>query len=439
MQPHRPDVQPASPSDFSVPRIAARTSGSSGFLFVNNHVREYAMPAHDNFQVTITLPGDKSVTLPGKPVTLPADAYFVWPFNMDLGGLHLRFATAQPLAILGTKDAPVYAFFSQPGIPAEFVIDDTAGLTLDPQSILQHPLEVTHEGGELVLRQTGAIDNVYRGFMPVFKLLSGKVITILLLSENEALHSWKMTSKSGTLFVWTPQQAYVDGDHLTLENQNLGDGSRPFGPDVTHIVIPFDIGLLMPLDATGHETMDLHSLEEASKMASLNRAPPVVVPLAFQQTKAADAPAPLPAGFAPSSRPRVVAAAPIDADWSRAATYSIPLPKYALIDTPAEQHFLRITYTGDIARISVNGRLLDDNFADGRPWLIGLDRFAPQITQSGGKLDFSIYPLRANAPIFFESGNEPKPGTPPAALQSVELLTQYTLRLKLEPLTPQKK
>ena len=107
--------------------------------------------------------------------------------------------------------------------------------------------------------------------------------------------------------------------------------------------------------------------------------------------------------------------------------------------TRAVQHFLRITYSGDVARISINGHLLDDNFADGRPWLIGLDRYAPQLVQSGGKLDLSIYPLRTNPPIFFEPGYEPKPDTPPAALQSVELVTQYNMRLKLDPHATQKK
>jgi len=134
----------------------------------------------------------------------------------------------------------------------------------------------------------------------------------------------------------------------------------------------------------------------------------------------------------------VVAAAPTEADWSRAATYSIRLSKSALTDTPAQQHFLRIGYTGDVARIAVNGHLLDDNFADGRQWLIGLNRFASQLAQSGGKLDLFIYPLRKDAPIFFEPGHEPKPDAPPAALQSVELVTQYTLRLKLAPEATQK-
>jgi hypothetical protein len=140
----------------------------------------------------------------------------------------------------------------------------------------------------------------------------------------------------------------------------------------------------------------------------------------------------------PSSKPRSVAAAPTEAEWSRAATYSIPLPKSALADTPSQQHFLRITYTGDIARLSVNGHLLDDNFADGRPWLIGLDRFS-SLLGPNRELKLSIYPLRKDAPIFFEPGLEPKVDGPQAvSLQSVELLTQYTLKLKLQPHTEQK-
>ena len=119
---------------------------------------------------------------------------------------------------------------------------------------------------------------------------------------------------------------------------------------------------------------------------------------------------------------------------SHAAIYSIPLPKSALADTPTEQHFLRITYTGDVARLSANHHLLDDNFADGTPWLVGLTRFDPQL-QTDPTLQLSIYPLRSNPPIFFEPGYEPKPDAP-HALQSVELLTQYTLKLKLGPASP---
>ena len=215
MQAHAPQVLPAGARDLSVPRIAARTLGSSGFLFVNNHVRGYPMPARSNFQVTIKLPDNKSVTLPGKPITLPADAYFVWPFNMDLSGLHLRYATAQPLAILGTKDAPVYAFVAQPGIQAEFVIDNMPGLKLDRISG-SHDVQVTVDSTTISLHGVPAgPDPILRCTLP-----SGRSVTLRLLSQQDAEQAWKIESHGDTRLLVTPQQTFIDGDTATL--QNLG-------------------------------------------------------------------------------------------------------------------------------------------------------------------------------------------------------------------------
>ena len=199
MQPHKPNVLPAGARDLTVPRIAARTSGSSGFLFVNNHVRGYPMPVRIPFQVTIKLPDNKSITLPSKPIALPADAYFVWPFNMDLSGLHLRYATAQPLAILGTKDAPVYAFFAQPGIPAELVIDDTPGLKLDSKTASPF-VKVTRSEGTIVLHKTELAGTASTQFL----LPGGKRVTVMLLEQITAEYGWKIAAGSESYLLTTP-------------------------------------------------------------------------------------------------------------------------------------------------------------------------------------------------------------------------------------------
>jgi hypothetical protein len=421
MQPHAPQVLPANAGDLTVPRIAARTLGSSGFLFVNNHVRDYPMPGRPNFQVTIKLPLGETLTLPSQPITLPPDAYFAWPFNLDLGGLHLRFATAQPLAILGTAAAPVYAFLAPPGITPEFVIDDAPGLELGPTSA---GLEATRRNGviHLDLSAAGPAANAH------FSLPDGKSVTLIVLGQKNAEEAWKIRSGDDTRFLVSEQQVFVDGDVATL--QNLGvkkftaiiipeSGTRLVSPKPGARLVPAAMFLSKPFQAAGSPQL-----------------------LDAKQTKPADEPAPLPAGFKPSNRPRVVAAAPSEADWSRAAIWTIPLPRFSLDGATAEQYFVRIVYTGDVARLStsIDGKnhLLDDNFADGRPWLVGLTRFAPQIVEGGDKLTLSIYPLRPNPPIFFEPGHEPQPDAPPAALQPIELLTQYSLRVKLETVATRK-
>ncbi len=74
-----------------------------------------------------------------------------------------------------------------------------------------------------------------------------------------------------------------------------------------------------------------------------------------------------------------------------------------------------------------------------RPWpVVGLNPLLPPQLTFNHQLQLSIYPLRPNPPIFFEPGSEPKPDAP-TALQAVELLTQYTLKLKLRASTGKKK
>jgi len=412
MQPHRPDVLPTGPRDLSVPRLSARTSGSSGFLFVNNHVRGYQMPARLGFRIVVNLPQRGSLTIPSHPIDLPADSYFVWPINQDLAGVNLLFATAQPLAILGTKMAPVYAFFAQPGIPAEFVVDDTHGIKPDPS------LQLERHGGAFWLTHL----NPDPDCRVRFTFPNGRTVTILLLTQQDAESSWKIASDGTTELLLTTQEVSINGDIATLQNL----GSDDFSGQLLATGAS-----LRPVDSR----VKFRSIR-AGLMTGSPTDNPTTLLLEAAQTKPADEVAPLPSGFAPSTRPRVVAAEPTDADWSRAATWTIPLPKPSA--APDEQRFLRIHYSGDVARISTGDHLLTDNFADGRPWLVGLTRFSPELLPNN-QLQLSIYPLRANPPIFFEPGYEPKIDGPQAvSLQSVELLTQYTLKLRMETRPPQK-
>ena len=118
MAAHAPSVLPSDPGDTSAVRIAARTSGNSGFLFVNNHVRNLEMPNHKRVQIRLQLPTGP-ILIPTSPVDVPADSYFIWPVNMDLGGLRLRYSTAQPFCRVVSGKIILYAFFAVPGIVPE--------------------------------------------------------------------------------------------------------------------------------------------------------------------------------------------------------------------------------------------------------------------------------------------------------------------------------
>ncbi len=66
----KPDATPATPDDLKMARFAVRSEGERGFLFVNNHVRQYPMAAQRGTRFSVKLPGQQ-ITLPSKRSTSP--------------------------------------------------------------------------------------------------------------------------------------------------------------------------------------------------------------------------------------------------------------------------------------------------------------------------------------------------------------------------------
>jgi hypothetical protein len=111
---HAPSKRPENPQDLSLPRLSVRSSGDSGFIFLNNHVRHQTMPGRNDFQVTIKLPRE-TLKVPDIPFTIPNGAYLMWPFNLDMKGVRLKYSTAQLFTRLAGNNETDYFFFAIPG------------------------------------------------------------------------------------------------------------------------------------------------------------------------------------------------------------------------------------------------------------------------------------------------------------------------------------
>ena len=94
-----------------------------------------------------------------------------------------------------------------------------------------------------------------------------------------------------------------------------------------------------------------------------------------------------------------VAEEPGDDDFENAACYTIDLPEDL-------DGLLSITYRGDVARLYVNGKMIDDNFYNGRPFLYGLWRLPAGCRQ----LELRILPLQENMPVYFPKEADTTPG-----------------------------
>jgi hypothetical protein len=141
----------------------------------------------------------------------------------------------------------------------------------------------------------------------------------------------------------------------------------------------------------------------------------------FELVRPAGRPRDIPMGT--SRRP--VAAQPEDKDFAQAAVWRIRFPKDVDLTTDP---LLRFNYVGDVARVSLNGELLTDDFYNGNPLEIGLRRYAPEIPT--GELLLQVLPLRKDAPIYLSPEAQPNYGTREsvAELQGVELIPRPTIQ-----------
>lgn len=97
-----------------------------------------------------------------------------------------------------------------------------------------------------------------------------------------------------------------------------------------------------------------------------------------------------------------VAEEPSDADFKKAAVYEITLPA-----APRDGKLLEIQYRGDCARLYADGKLVADNFYNGRPFLMGLWRLPADCRA----LELRILPLQKDMPVYFpREANTTKPG-----------------------------
>jgi len=372
METHAPNALPTSPTDLSVARIMVRSQGDSGFLFFNNYVRGASMPQRNGFQVRIKLPSG-SLALPAHPVNLPSGSYGIWPFNMQVGPMLLRYATAQPFTRLQNGHDATYYFVATAGVTAEFAWE-----TID--SVRLHATSGTLSTSQGVTTVSG----IKSSLRPAITLEQpdGSRTNIVLLSQQQAEDAWRMTMPNQQCLLFTSAQIYADEQHIFLDQEGDNQFSFQVSPPANETL-----------------TGSVHFKEQAGLAEQTYSASvPVVHPtLQFKQSATAGIVPPARMG-SPVPWRKAVAIAPSDADFEHAAKWSITIPRSDWAG--ANGLFLNVKYEGDVARLTSDGKLLTDNFYNGESWQIGLSRFHEQIDRGG--LELEILPMRKDAPIFLE-------------------------------------
>lgn len=392
MVPHRPDRVPASSADTTMLRVSARTLDNRGYIFFNNYVRNYSMPRRPDVQLTLRLPGE-TLHVPTTPIAVPAGSYFVWPVNLDMRGVTLKYSTAQLLTRIDAAESPVYFFFAIPGIAPEFLFDAMNVAGLDAP------------GG----RVTRSDDRIYVRSLPVgtgaaitLRSTAGTMTRIVLLTQQQAEDSWRVNFAGAERLILSPQDVFSDGVKLHLRGRGEPN---------------FELAVFPAFGRVPAATAQLHILGADGIFARYKAAlPQRPVTVTAKKTRVAEIAGPVKKFNAVTWRKVEIALVPGDSAFDGAARYRISVPADAL--TGLADLFLEIRYVGDVARLYSGNELLDDNFFNGTPWRVGLSRFAAALRR--GPLELRILPLRSDAPIYIPAAY--RPTSFPKNRQRAELL-----------------
>ncbi len=132
-----PAHHPTNVDDAETLRWALRSDGTSGWLFITWQQPHVPLGTVRDVQFAVTLDGGTTV-LPHAPIDVPAGTIAHWPLHLEVGGVHLDWATASALTVLeGDGDEPpTLVLVAESGIPVELATaasvtssDDASALT----------------------------------------------------------------------------------------------------------------------------------------------------------------------------------------------------------------------------------------------------------------------------------------------------------------------
>ncbi|MBW4889267.1 beta-galactosidase [Mucilaginibacter sp. HMF5004] len=198
-------------------RYSVRSRGGAGYLFINDYVRHYDMANHPNTAINIKTETE-TIRIPEKGgINISNKVYGVMPFNYNMDGVLLKYATAQPTTILNNKDK-VYCYYAMDGIKPEFKFEKKNIKTLKTTATVIQVGKYTF------------VSNLKPGKNCTLDIATndGHSFKILLLSRDEARYSYVFDIKGTQTLVLTPKMAFYDDKRDVITMRSIDSAAFSF-------------------------------------------------------------------------------------------------------------------------------------------------------------------------------------------------------------------
>ena len=133
-----PEERPQGLGDRSTLRWALRSDGEEGFVIISHHQPYEQVEPVIGAQLSLVL-ADEVVTVPSRPVDIPAGTLTRWPVGLRVGATRVRWVTASALTVLpaaGTH-GPTLVVTAESGIPVEVCVEGERPRVVGPGD---HPI-----------------------------------------------------------------------------------------------------------------------------------------------------------------------------------------------------------------------------------------------------------------------------------------------------------
>lgn len=331
------------PSNDATLRYAVREKGGSGFVFMTNFQDHSSRQDQRGISIGLMLEGGM-LRIPAEgSFTLPAYASAVFPFNISLDGIRLRYATAQLLSKIDDGGVPHYIFFAHNGIEPEYVFDEGQIQT----GKLRPGRMAASKDGLVKVRPRAA------GLGSTIEVVGrdGRKVYITTLTREQAL-GYSAIDLDGMRCGMVSQQDVLPADSVvTLLSRGVSE---------------FEMSLLPARDVDFGRARQIEVKKGRNgRFATYSvKVQPCVVPMS-NVTSASD------------------------------RRFGLKLDSTAF--DGLNDIVFEIDYIGDMGMVFCDGEMLNDNLCQGEPWMISLKRYKEQLAGKG--LYFYLKPLYKDAPF----------------------------------------
>jgi len=193
-------VEPANPVrnelDTENLRYIARVKGNSGFLFLCNAQVRVNMPDKP-VKINVKVPGE---TIEFPEFVLKGQTSPILPFNLDVNGVQIKYATAQPFAKIENNGNTEVFFQILPSVNPQLAIEANNIKEIKASGWLITKLNSRY----LLEAQTGNRIHITK--------TDGKTVTLVFVSRTEAENAWQVNIHG------TQSLLITDADVLVREN-----------------------------------------------------------------------------------------------------------------------------------------------------------------------------------------------------------------------------